>query len=272
MLSMAAGCGSFAAQGLNAEGVRLFGQAQYPESIRQFQQAVFEDPNNADGYYNLASAYHRLGTQEGRASELAQAERYYNQCLDHAPDHRECHRGLAVLLLQQGRTAEAFRLLEGWVDRNPNSAEPKIELARLFEETGDRGAAKQHLVDALRVDERNPRALAALGRVREQLGETREAALAYQRSLWHDRFQPEVQARLAALQSALSPQPIASGLPAPTAQPPANLPASLVAQPAAAPTATASSAPAASGATGTTTATSSGGIQNATNTGPTTLR
>lgn len=257
-LASAVGCGSFAARGMNAEGVRLFEQARYQEAIRQFQQAVFSDPNNADGYYNLAAAYHRLGTLDNKPPDLAQAERYYNQCLDRAPDHRECHRGLAALLMQQGRRAEAFRLLEGWVDRSPGSAEPKIELARLCEETGDLEAAKRHLIDSLKVDERNARALAALGRIREQVGETREALLAYQRSLWHDRFQPEVQARLAALQSAVSLQPSASGQPvwAPASGPAAG--SALASQPAA------SSLPAASQATpNTAPSVFSGGVQNA---------
>lgn len=213
-LLSASGCGSFASQGMNAEGVRLFDQSRYQESIRQFQQAVFSDPNNADAYYNLASAYHRLGTVENRPADLLQAERYYNQCLDHAPDHRECYRGLAVLLSQQGRATEAFRLLEGWVDRSPGSPEPKVELARLCEETGDRAAAKQHLIDALKVDERNARALAALGRIREQMGETQEAMLAYQRSLTYDRFQPDVRNRLAAIQATTSPQVWGQGQPA----------------------------------------------------------
>lgn len=229
----ALGCGSFASQGINAEGVRLFDQSRYQESIRQFQQAVFSDPNNADAYYNLASAYHRLGTVENRPADLVQAERYYNQCLDHAPDHRECYRGLAVLLSQQGRMTEAFRLLEGWVDRGPGSAEPKVELARLCEETGDRNAAKQHLIDALKADERNARALAALGRIREQLGETQEAMLAYQRSLTYDRFQPDVRNRLAAIQASTSPQIWAQGQP--TLTPPFSQQPTLAAQPTLAP-------------------------------------
>jgi tetratricopeptide (TPR) repeat protein len=185
---------------MNAEGVRLFDQACYNESIQYFQQAAFTDPNNADAYYNLAAAYHRIGATGNRPAELTQAERYYNQCLDRAPDHRECHRGLAVLLLQQGRADEAFRLLQGWVDRSPCLADARVELARLYEETGDRESAKQNLVDALKYDQRNARALAALGHIREQSGETREAMVAYQRSLASDRFQPEVAARLEALQ------------------------------------------------------------------------
>ena len=201
----AAGCGGFAAQGRNAEGVRLFDQARYQESVVQFQKAIQNEPGNADAYYNLAAAHHRLGTLNQDQSELAQAEQYYNQCLDRDENHRECYRGLAVLLVEQDRSEEAFRLIEGWVDRSPTTPMAKIELARLFEEFGDPQAAKAHLREALAVDPKNARAFAALGKLREQTGERLEALRDYQRSLWYDRFQPEVAARAAALQSVVNP-------------------------------------------------------------------
>jgi len=198
------GCGSFSSQGLNAEGVRLFEQTRIEDAMQQFQRAIDRDPSNADGYYNLASSYHRLAAANHRASDLAQAERYYYLCLDRDPEHRECYRGLAVLLVEQGRSEEAFRLLQGWADRRPNSADPKIELARLCEECGDRQRAKQQLSDALQADATNPRALAALGRIREQEGDQVQALSNYQQSLYANRFQPEVASRVAALQSSPS--------------------------------------------------------------------
>ena len=207
-LSGISGCGGVAAQGRNAEGVRLFDQSRYQEAIGQFQSAVNYDPNSADGYYNLAAVHHRMGLQNQDPSQLAQAEHYYNQCLDRDEGHRHCYRGLAVLLVEQERSEEAFRLIEGWADRNPTVAEPKIELARLMEEFGDREAAKQHLLEALSSAPQNARALAALGRLREQMGEHALALNDYQQSLWHDRFQPEVSARVAALQSAVGPTPL----------------------------------------------------------------
>jgi len=207
-LSTAAGCGGLNAQSRNSDGVRLFEQSRYQESIARFEQAIASDPNNADGYYNMAAVYHRLSVLTGDPSNAAQAENYYNQCLDRDDDHRHCYRGLAVLLVEQERSEEAFRLLEGWVGRQPMMAEPKIELARLFEEFGDPRAAKEQLVEALSVDVQNSRALAALGRLREQMGEHALALHNYQQSLWQDRFQPGVSARVAALQSSLAPSPM----------------------------------------------------------------
>ena len=176
----------------NADGVRMFEQAYYQGAQQRFQQAIQTDPNNPDGYYNLARTYHQLGKLHNQKSDFQQAESYYHQCLDHDPNNQDCHRGLAVLLVEQGRSADAFKLVEGWAARNPSLAAPKIELARLYEETGNRDAAKQQLIEAVAVDPTNSRALAALGKLREDAGETAQALANYQRSLSVDPNQPQV--------------------------------------------------------------------------------
>jgi tetratricopeptide (TPR) repeat protein len=208
------------AQSRNAEGVRLYDQSRYQDAIQQFEQALANDPDNPDAYYNLAAVYHRLGVLTGDPAQMARAEDHYNMCRYRDNNHRECYRGLAVLLVEQERSEEAFRLLESWVASNPTSAEPKVELARLYEEFGDPQAAKQHLVEALYSDSKNPRALAALGQLREQLGEHELALKNYQDSLWHDRFQPDVAARVATLQSTMSQPGVPSTAPPPTAPAP----------------------------------------------------
>ena len=216
ILSAAGGCSSITANGKNSEGVRLFNQARYEESLQRFQSAAYSDPKNADAYYNLGATHHRLGTVNQDPAQLAQAESYYNQCLDKKEDHTECFRGLAVLLVQQDRSEEAFRLLEGWVDRQPDSADAKIELARLYDEFGEPETAKDRLLEALAIDHQNSRALAALGSIREQSGEYAQALSNYRQSLAYDSFQQGVAARVAALQPATNASPTLTSPPGPT--------------------------------------------------------
>ncbi len=196
------GCSGISSRGLNAKGVREFNQAQFDQALDDFQKAIDRDPRNPDGYYNLARTYHRLGTLQGNEAYLLRAEQLYNQSLDRDENHRDSYRGLAVLLAEQGRQEEAFRLLHGWVDRGPLLADARIELARLYQESGEREVAKEQLVAALSLDSSNTRALTALGMLREELGEYNEALANYQRSLHENRFQPEVAARIARLQNA----------------------------------------------------------------------
>ncbi len=213
------GCGGFNAQGRNSEGVRLFQQARYQEAIKHFQEASYSDPNNADSYYNLAATYHRIGKQEKRQTDLDQAETYYNLCLDRNDNHTECYRGLAVLLVEEGRKDEAFRLIEGWIQRQPMTADAKIEFARLNEEFGNRAVAKENLIEALAIQPDNPRALTALGKIREDAGDTAQALANYQRSYSRDSRQPLLASRISALQGrTASPTTTASTIAAPTVE------------------------------------------------------
>jgi Flp pilus assembly protein TadD len=193
-------------QAQNADGVRLFERGQFQEALRDFQEAAYTDPANADGYYNLAATYHRLGLLRNQPEDLAWAETCYRQCLARNPNHCDCHRGLAVLLVQQGRRDEAVRLLQNWADQQPRLADPKIELARLDDEFGNRQAAKERLLEAMAIDPNNPREWSALGKIREDSGEYSQALANYQRSLELDSAQPNIAARSAALQANLARQ------------------------------------------------------------------
>ncbi len=169
ILLSAPGC-QWAASGQNATGARLYEQGQYSAALQQFQKVIATDPDNADGYYNLAATNHRLGLQRNDPAMLNQAESLYNQCLDHAPNHVECHRGLAVLLIDTGRPDRAFALMKNWAAQNPTFSEPRVELARLYEEANDPETALKYLEDAVQKDANNARAWLALGQLREQDG------------------------------------------------------------------------------------------------------
>ncbi len=197
------GC-QWAASGQNSTGARLYEQGQYSAALQQFQKVINTDPNNADGYYNLAATNHRLGNQRGDAAQIAQAEALYNQCLDHDPNHVECHRGLAVLLIDTGRPDRAFALMKNWAAQNPDFAEPRIELARLYEEVSDSGTALRYLEDAVQKNPNNSRAWLALGRLREQSGDLNQAVQNYQRSLALNNSQPMAAERVAVLTRQIS--------------------------------------------------------------------
>jgi tetratricopeptide (TPR) repeat protein len=213
MLSLAAGCGGITASGRNAEGVQLFQQARYNEALKEFQEASYADSSNADAYYNMAATYHRIGKQYNSPADLKMAEDCYNLCLDRNENHTACYRGLAVMLAEQGRSQEAFRLLEGWVAKYPKTGDAKVELARLNEEFGDKNAAREHLIEALAVQNDNPRALTALAKLQEEAGNLQQALTNYQRSMAADNRQPLVAERIAALQSNVAPAAPAGGTP-----------------------------------------------------------
>ncbi len=200
-LGVQVGCNGFTSQSLNAEGVRLYQNGNYQQAAETFQKAIASNPSSASAYYNLASAMHKNGKLYNRPADLQQAEQLYNQCLDYDPNCTECYRGLAVLLAETGRQDASYRLLEGWASRNPQSPEPRIELARLYEESNNTQQAAVSLEQAITIDPHNSRALTALGRLRESTGDTQQALANYQRSLAINRFQPAIETRVASLQA-----------------------------------------------------------------------
>ena len=204
-LLLSSGC-QFAASGQNAQGTRLYQQGNYTAALQEFQKAIASDPQNADGYYNLAATTHRLGIQRKDATLIGQAEALYNQCLDHDPNHVECHRGLGVLLIDSGRPDRAFALMKNWAAQNPTFAEPRIELARLYEEAGEPQTALKYLEDAVQQDANSARAWLALGRLREGSGDLAQALQNYQRSYAINGMQPMVNERIAALSRQITSQ------------------------------------------------------------------
>lgn len=201
------GCGNFTAAGRNANGVQLYQQGQYQAAIQKFQEAANANPNDPDAAYNLGRVYHRLAVINNDPKAAAQAEQFYRIAIDRDSNHVAAHRALAVFYVEQGESNRAFDLLSEWAMRRSDTADPRIELARLHEEFGDKGAAKEQLLEALSIDHENPRTLAALGRLRDEAGEYAQAMQNYRKSLEIDRFQPELASRVSTLQNAMSPAP-----------------------------------------------------------------
>lgn len=185
--------------GQNTLGVRLYQQGRYSEALQQFQTAQATDPSNPDAYYNLAATYHKLGVEKKDNNLIQQSESLYGQCLDLQPNHVDCHRGLAVLLVESGRRDSGLRLLTRWSDNNPGLSDAKVELARLHKELGNAQLAERFLDEALAINPNDHRAWTARGQMREEAGELGQAYQNYQRSLAINGLQTDVLQRAAAL-------------------------------------------------------------------------
>lgn len=185
----------------NLAGKRNFESGNYPAALASFTDALHHNPSNADAHYNVARTFHQLYKKTKSNDDRTKAEYGYRTALRLSPVHPPANRGLAVLLAEDKKTNEAFALLQNWNNLQPGSAEPKIELARLYSEHGNNQTAIQLLSDALSVDFDNDRALRAIGTLREKSGQYGDAIASYQRSLQINPMQPELSYRISQLQS-----------------------------------------------------------------------
>ena len=211
VLFCSSGC-NLNAQRHNTIGRQAFEQGQFATAINEFQQALNANPNNADAFYNMAASFYSAGKQTNNSQWLKQAEQLYRQAISVNDQHTDAHRGLAALLIETNQEKYAFDLLNTWQTRYPNSTEPIVELARLYQEYGDNRRATDLLADALKLDANNIRALKAMGHVREIQGQTHLALDNYLRVLQIDGSELPVAQKVASLQTQLARLPVPNGI------------------------------------------------------------
>ena len=206
LLGLTAGC-NLAAHRQNRIGRESFESGQVAQAINRFQRALNLNPSSSDAYYNLGSTYYQLGKQSQNQQWVTQAEQLFRQSITLNDQHVDSHRSLAALLVETDREQFAFDLVDDWRKRYPQSAEPLIEIARLYQEYGDNRRATDFLSDAVRLESQNVRALAALGHVREAQGQLNLALENYNRALQIDGTQVQVAQRVQQIATRLAQQP-----------------------------------------------------------------
>lgn len=179
-LLCSAGCVSSGATAAssNAQGVEYFSEGQYDKAIAYFQESIEENPESAETYYNLGSAYQRKANQTGDLNLLTQAEDAYWHALqlDPAPETIVCcYRGIATSSTARGDSAGAMRTLEEWRDRNPDSIEPKLEIAYLLEAQDRDDDAYDALQAITEIAPNDYRAYYKMGTLSERAGDLDDA-------------------------------------------------------------------------------------------------
>ena len=217
LLPLMLGCSS---QNRTSEGIRYYGQARYDVAMIAFQSALKANPNDPNTLYNIAATYHqsaKVSLQSGQTAaaqqQYDQAAQYYQLCLEQNANHADAYRGLAALYMDCRNAEAAFPLLINWYNTNPVSVEPKLELARLYQEYAQicmvqgrtdiaqqcRDTTAHYLQQVLSAEPANYRALRALGYLKEQSGDIPGAVFEYQRSLQAYPQQQDLESRIAAL-------------------------------------------------------------------------
>jgi tetratricopeptide (TPR) repeat protein len=191
--AFACGCVS-PAQAPNTRGVALFNTGQYESARAEFLDATAADPVNADAFYNLGSAYHRLDNP-------AEAERNYMHCLALNPNHTKAQHAHVVLMLEEGRVNDAYSQVNRWMSQNPGHPDPMIELAWLDRQAGKTDQAREQLHQVIAINPRHSRALTELAAMYETSNDSERALALYQRALAANPNHPDLSTKVADLRA-----------------------------------------------------------------------
>lgn len=133
----------------HGKGLGFSDEGRHAEAARAFNEAVRHDPTNAVYQTDLGNARRALGDLDGAA-------RAFTAALDRSPDSADAANGLGVVLVQQGRAAEAV----GWFERaaaDPTLIEAQLNLGIALQESGQPGRAREQYRIVLRAPGAHPK-------------------------------------------------------------------------------------------------------------------
>jgi Flp pilus assembly protein TadD len=125
------------------EGRRLVEDEAYAPAARTLLRAVATAPDDGQAHYYLGLAYAGMGRAGAALSEIEDAVRLQ-------PAETRYRVGLAGLLLDQGRLAEARAELERVTRSRPGAADVRLLLAEARRRSGDRAAMEREYREVIR--------------------------------------------------------------------------------------------------------------------------
>ena len=146
---------------LNGKGLLLADAGAHAEAVRAFTLAVAGDPTNASYEANLGNALRATGNLTGAADA-------YQRALQRAPALSDAANGLGVVLVQQGRPADAVPWLEA-AARDPRFVEAQLNLGIALQQSGHPARAREQFVAVAAVTG-HPRERNAARALLEQMG------------------------------------------------------------------------------------------------------
>ena len=179
----------------NRLGTDLMREKKYDESVKEFQQALEEDPKNAGAHNNLGIAFERLGRDD--------AAEQFKLAISIQPDFAMAHFNLARHFLREGRKKTAMLGLRQVLRIDPNHVEALNLLGRELGKQRDFAAAEALLTRAVQLDPNHAEAQNNLGVVLGAQGKLHVAVKHFQAALNADPNHERAAANLKSTQKLL---------------------------------------------------------------------
>lgn len=137
-------------------GVALYQHGYLDRAEESFQQVIANQPDNADGYYNL-------GTLNLRRSNFPQATTYLQQALKYRPDYPEAWNNLGMIAAQSGQADAAVRNFQQALSLRPAYAVALLNLGNVYRRQRSFQQAEDCLTHALAIQPDDPEINYSLG-------------------------------------------------------------------------------------------------------------
>lgn len=122
---------------------------QYEEAVQHYQRTVELQPDIADSWADLASAYQNL-------DNLEEAEANYRHAIRLDPHNEDLYYALSTMFLNHNQPDKAIEVIEEGLSENPDSLIMNISLATMYLEQGDHRQAEIFMKQAERIDPDTP--------------------------------------------------------------------------------------------------------------------
>lgn len=119
------------------EGVRMYNQERYDAALDLMEHAMEYDTASAATCYSLAQYYMSMRDRALLEKYSGKAEALLQRAVRLDPDNYWYRRLLAMNYLRQNRAPEAIAQYEDMVKRFPGRSDLLIQLAELYDDTGD---------------------------------------------------------------------------------------------------------------------------------------
>jgi Flp pilus assembly protein TadD len=183
---------------LNNLGLLALQRHQYGEAIDFFQRVMTLDPNVMNPHLNLGMTYAEMG-------QTAQAERQFRAAVTLAPLRFQPHNHLGQILVKEGRWDEAEGQFRACIRLEPNSQAYDF-LGLINIRRRNWGAAEDAFRAALGLDSSDSNAHFGLGYIYRATGRPAEALNQYQAGLVKDPGNPEALAAVGRLRQQIPGQ------------------------------------------------------------------
>lgn len=109
-----------------AEGLQLMGVGKYHEALTSFRLSLRDNPRDATVLQQIAITYTRIGMTD-------EAIKTYRTVLEQDPSASGAHYGIAFLMLQEGKPADAMGHLRSFLNNPPHGQEAQRHITHARE-------------------------------------------------------------------------------------------------------------------------------------------